>query len=184
VTNTPHRPSRPIQIRPSGIIAPVDQDEVEKQLALRDVMEHAVRETRAVATAKPMQSYRTRPIILAAIAVPAVLLCAYVFIARPEFMYGPEPAAIPAVRREAYTRFAMYLITQRLLEYREVNRRLPESLEVTGERWDGIAYRLLNDSVFELRALGDSGKPIVLRSDQRLDPFLGNSVTMIKRRRP
>jgi hypothetical protein len=165
------------------MIAPVDQDEVEKQIALRDVMEHAVRETRAVATAKPMTSYRSRPIVLAAIAVPAVLLCAYVFVAKPDFIYGPDPVTIPAARREAYTRFAMFLLAQRLSGYRATEKRFPESLEAVGERWEGITYKVLSDSVFELRALGDSGKAMVLRSDQRVDPFLGNSVSMIKRRR-
>ena len=180
--NTPYRPSRPVQIRPSGVIAPIDQDEVEKQLALRDVMEHAVRQTRAVATAKPMQSYRSRPIVLAVVAIATSLACAFVLIARPDSVYGPDPAKVPGAQREAYTRFAMYLTTQRVMEYREAYRRLPESLEAMGESWEGISYRVLNDSVFELRALGDSGKALVVRSDQRLDPFLGTSLTMIRRR--
>ena len=180
---TPHRPSRPVQIRPSGVIAPLDQDEVEKQLALRDVMEHAVRETRAVATAKPIQSYRSRPIILAAISIPLTLLCAYSLIAKPDFIYGPSPASVPAVRRAADTRFAMYLLAQRVLAYRAAQSRLPESLQAAGEDWDGIHYRVVNDSVFELRTPGDSGQAIVFRSDERIDPFLATSVTMIRRRR-
>lgn len=180
--NTPHRPSRPIQIRPSGIIAPVDADEVEKQLALRDVMEHAVRETKAVASAKQIQSWRSRPIILAAIAIPLALIAGYSLVAKPEFIYGPKPGTMPVQRRVAYQRFAMFLAAQRVVEYRETQRRLPPSLEATGESWAGITYRLVNDSVFELRAAGDSGAAIVYRSDQRLDPFLGSSITMIKRR--
>ena len=160
----------------------MDKDEVEKQLALRDVMEHAVRETRAVATARPMQSYRTRPIFLAVVAVATSLSCALVFILRPDSVFGPDPAAVSAAQREAHMRFAMYLTTQRVLEYREFYRRLPPSLEAMGENWEGISYRAVNDSVFELRAPGDSGKALVLRSDQRLDPFLGTSLNMIRRR--
>jgi hypothetical protein len=171
-----------VQMRPSGTIVPVDQDEVNKQIALRDVMWHAVRERTAVTMARPIRSYRSRPIILAAIAVPAVILCAYALIAKPDFIYGPDPTAVPAVRREAYTRFAMFLLAQRLSGYRATARRLPESLEAAGENWEGITYKVLSDSVFELRARGDSGKQIVLRSDQRVDPFLGTSVSMIKRR--
>jgi hypothetical protein len=183
VPKTPHRPSRPVQLRPSGVIAPLDQDEVEKQLALRDVMEHAVRETRAVATAKHITSWRSRPIILAAIAIPLALIATVSVIAKAEFIYGPSPASIPAARRAANTKFAMYLVAQRVLEYREAERRLPESLLAAGEEWDGITYRVVNDSVFELRSVGDAAQAIVFRSNERVDPFLGNSVTLLKRRR-
>jgi hypothetical protein len=183
VPKTPHRPSRPVQIRPSGVIAPLDQDEVEKQLALRDVMEYAVRETRAVATAKHLTSWRSRPIILAALAIPLALLSAFSLIAKPEFIYGPSPASVPAARRAAETRFALYLVAQRVLAYRETQSRLPESLVAAGEEWDGISYRVVNDSVFELRSVGDSARAVVYRSNERVDPFLGGSVTMLRRRR-
>jgi len=183
VTNPPDRESRRVK-RPSGAMAPIDQDEIEKQLALKDVMEHAVRQTRAVAAAKPMKSYRWRPIVLGALAISSVLFATFAIVVRPAFIYGADPSAVPAIRRDAYARFAMYLLMQRVLEYRAGNGRYPETLEQMGESWQGISFRMVNDSVFELRADSSlAGAPLVLRSDQRVDPFIGRGVSLIRRRR-
>lgn len=183
MTDTPpRRPSKAIPVRPSGAQRAVDADELEKQAALRDVMEHAVRTTRAVANAKPMVSWRSRPIILGALAVVCASLTAYVFIARPDFVWGSDPSALPASQREAGVRLGMYFLAQRLEQYRADETSLPENLDFTNESWPGITYSLVSDSVFELRATVDSVE-VVFRSDQPVDQFLGSSMQRVRRQR-
>lgn len=182
MTNTPHRPSRSIPVRPSGAQRAVDADELEKQAALRDVMEHAVRVTRAYATAKPMVSWRSRPIVLGLLASVAILFTTYAFVARPDFIWGTDPAALPSAQREAGVRFGMYFLAQRLEQYRLRENALPPNLDFTEETWPGITYRLVSDSVFELQATVDS-TVIVFRSDQPVDRFLGQSINQVRRRR-
>lgn len=182
MTNPPHRPSRPIPVRPSGAQRAIDQDEVEKQAALRDVMEHAVRITRAVATAKPMVSWRAQPIVLAVVATLSVALTVYAYGARPDWIFGPEPSAMPMEQREAGIRFGMYLLAQRLEQYHKDRGALPPNLDYLDETWPGISYQTLSNSTFELRSRVDT-TAIVFRSDQPVDKFLGGSIIFIGRRR-
>lgn len=184
MTNTPpHRRSRAIPVRPSGAQKVVDADELEKQAALRDVMAHAAEITRAVALAKPMVSWRSRPIIMGAVATVCVALTLFAFIARPDFIWGSDPSVLPSAQREAGVRYGMYFLAQRLEQYRETEETLPPNLDFTEESWPGITYQLVSDSVFELRAMFDSTE-IVFRSDQSVDQFLGRSVDQVRRRRP
>lgn len=179
MTNPPHRPSRSIPARPSGAQRAVDQDEVEKQAALRDVMEHAVRHTRAVTMAKPMVSWRAQPIMLAAAAAVSVVFAAYANIARPDFVFGSAPSGMPAEQREAGMRFGMYLLGQRLEQYRTERGTLPPNLDYLDETWPGISYQALSASTFELRSRIDS-TVVVFRSDQPVDEFLGSSLNFIR----
>lgn len=181
--NTPQRPSRRFSARPSGTPPPVGPDDVAKQLALRDVMEYAVRVTRETVEAKPMKSWRSRPIVLTAVASLSVVLCTYTFLGRPEWIYGPDPVRLEPVRRDAYLRYALYLTSQRVAEYRSRRGALPASLAEAGPAWAGITYRVISDSVFELRVAPDSGIAIVFRSDQSLPDFLGASLPLIRPRR-
>lgn len=202
MTNPPNRPSRPIKAitepakppkpdasaRPTGAVRPqrpslaqasFGADEIEKQLALRDVMEYAVRVTRAVQLAKQMESYRGRPMLLALIAIPALVVALYAYAARPAWVFGPDPARLEPARQQAYTRFAMYLAAQRVEEYRVARGVLPGSLSETGEEWAGMSYRPLDATTFELSAPGGAGE-IVFRSDQPVTAFLGRSVSYLR----
>lgn len=180
----PTRPSRASQ-GPSRLPPDDAADELEKAQALRDVLEHAVEFTRAVSTARPMESYRSRPVVLAAIAIPSLLLCLYSFIARPDWVFGHDPARSSPARQEAHLRFAMFLVSQRLNAYRDAHGgALPQSLPEVGETWAHITYEILPDSGFELRALAGSGRPIALRSDQDARAFLGPSARHLREQRP
>ena len=182
MTNPPPRPSRSFPARPSGAQKIIDQDEVEKQAALRDVMEHAVRETRAVATAKQMVSWRAQPIVLAVTAAVCFAFAVYAQVAHPDFVFGPDPARAPAAQREAGLRFGMYLLGQRLQQFRQLQGRLPQSLDNLDESYQGITYTVLSGSIFELRTVLN-GAAIVYTSDQPVDAFLGSSINLVRRRR-
>jgi hypothetical protein len=206
VTNPPNRPSRPIKAitepakppkpaaatrptgsarpaRPSGAQAAFGAEEIEKQLAIRDVMDYAVRVTRAVQLAKQMESYRGRPMVLALIAIPSLIVFLYAYAARPDWVFGPDPVRIAPAQQMAYTRFAMYLASQRVETYRTRTGVLPGSLAEMDEDWPGMSYRALSPTVFELAARGDSGE-IVFQSDQPVRGFLGNSAAFLRSREP
>jgi hypothetical protein len=140
------------------------------------VVEGAVRFTREVAAAKPMQSYRSRPIVLAALAIPCLALALYTTIARPQWVFGPNPASASLARREAHIRFAMFLVAQRLYEYRDANQgQLPRSLLEIGEEWPGLIYTNLGGSAFELRSIDSLVPAISFRSDGDERELLGTS---------
>lgn len=203
MTNPPNRPSRPIKAitepakspkpesparptrsgrpaRPSGAQAAYGAEEIEKQLAIRDVMEYAVRETRAVQLARLMVSYRIRPIFLALVSIPSLIIALYAQLARPDWVYGPDPARMQPARKQAYTKFAMYLAAQRVEAYRAAQGRLPASLGELDEDWEGMSYRALGATTFELSARGDSGE-VVYQSDRPVRAFLGNSASYLRR---
>lgn len=159
-------------------------DELEKAEAIRAVVEGAVRFTREVAAARPMQSYRSRPIVLAAIAVPCLALALFTAIARPEWVFGPNPATASPAQREAHIRFAMFLVAQRLYQHRDANQgQLPRSLLEIGEEWPGLIYTNLGGSTFELRSIDSLVPPITFRSDGDERELLGNSRTYLRNRR-
>jgi hypothetical protein len=156
-------------------------DELEKAEAIRAVVEGAVRFTREVAAAQPMQSYRSRPIVLAAIAVPCLALALFTTIARPQWVFGPNPATVSSAQREAHIRFTLFLVAQRLYDYRDANRgQLPRSLLEIGEEWPGIIYTNLGGSTFELRSIDSLVPAITFRSDGNERELLGNSRTYLR----
>lgn len=171
-----------------------DLEEVDEQVrvdALREVVAHAERFTREVARAKPIVSWRSRPFVLAAIAIPALALCIFTFSTQAEWAYGPDPARVAPQVRDAHTRMAMFLVAQRIASYRAdavaaggAGGLLPASLAEIGEEWPGLSYRILDDSTFALTARVPAGGTLTLRSDQSATEFLGRSRDFLRERRP
>jgi hypothetical protein len=158
-------------------------DELEKAKAILDVVQHSARFTRAVALAKPIESFRGRTILLAAVAVPMLLLTTYSYIARPEWVFGANPAPGSIERREAYQRFVMSLVAYRLNHFRATNEgRLPQSLVEVGDDWTEIGYTVVDreSGVFELHGTGVLAEPIRYRSDQSIPEFVGGSVRFLR----
>ena len=152
-----------------------EADEAVKQAIVREVVEHAERVNRDVELARPMESYRARPMVLALLAVVSVSLAAYSYLARPAWVFGPSPDQGPLVQREGYLRYAMFLAAERVLEYRESNAgSLPRTLLETGESWPGMSYHVSGET-FELRARVDSAPPLVYQSTQDPRTFLGTA---------
>ena len=154
-------------------------DEVVRARAILDVVQHAARFTKAIALARPMESYRARPIVLTILAVASLSVMVYSLIGRPEWVYGPDPAKRPVAEREANLRFVTYLVVQRVNAYRDARRGfLPGSLAEVGESWPGITYTLLGQSEYEVRAVEAGAPPIIYRSTQ--DP----AATLLEPSRP
>ena len=200
--NRPPRPSRPIPAmpdqppatgrptrstksikapRPSGAQQAFGAEEIEKQLAVRDVMNYAVRLTRAVQLAKQMESYKSRPFLLGLVAIPSLILSLYAYAARPDWVYGPQPTRFTPGRKDAYNKFAIYLAAQRIESYRAANGVLPASLAELEEEWPGISYSP-SGSTFELSVRGESGGQLVYQSDHPVREFLGSSPAQLRER--
>ena len=158
-------------------------DELEKAKAILDVVQHSARFTRAVALAKPIESFRGRTIILAALAAPLLVLTIYTYAARPVWAFGANPAPGTVERREAYQRYVMSLVAYELDYYRATNRgQLPQALVEVGEDWPGIGYTIVDREagVYELHGTGVLPEPIRYRSDQSIPAFVGGSVRYLR----
>jgi len=151
--------------------------ELERALALRDVMDHAVRVQKETPGAKGLGASRVRGIVLLVTCIALLSFSAYSWFARPAFIWGPQTHP-SAARQEAGARLAMVLLAQRLDSYRQTNGAFPASLAEIGEGRSGIRFRAVGDSAFELRDSVDT-RELVLRSTDQRDAFLGNSVTRL-----
>lgn len=153
--------------------------EVEKALALRDVMQHAVRVQREITDPKPLSRRRAKTVWTCVLCIPLLALSVYSWVARPAFIWGASQHMSPA-RQEANTRVAMYLLARRIEIYRRSFGSYPASLgdvQEGGGGAMGISY-VPTDSTFELRST-ENGGPVVYRSSQNADAFLGNSLTVL-----
>ena len=156
---------------------PQPGSDLERALALRDVMDHAVKVQREITAPKRVGESRARLAVLLVLCVVLLGAAGYSWFARPEFIWGPRVQVSP-LRREADVRFAMFLLAQRLDAQRAADGALPKTLAAIGEGASGIGYRVLSDSAFELTA-DLAGRNIVLRSTDSRERFLGNSIAVI-----
>lgn len=160
----------------------MDEDEALKAQLLAEVVAHAKRETRAVMLAKVMQSYASRPFIVALIGIMALITAVTSYATRSEWVFGAPVARSDL--REGHLRFAMFLTMQRVLAYRDSMRVLPASLEEISAGWPGVDYRLIGDTLAELRAQDDAGHVMTLRSDRDAQAFVGLSPNALRRNVP
>ena len=182
MTSLPPRPPERPGSQPPRLSKPATQAEVERALALRDVMDHAVRVQREISEAKPL--YRSRKIVAAlVICLPLLAFSVYSFVARPDFIWG-TPAVLPVPQRDANARVALFMLAQRLEAIRAERGDYPESLAEIGEDAPGITYTVSGDSIFELRFRADSSTTVVYRSNEDAERFLGDSPLRIQGRAP
>jgi len=151
---------------------------------VRDVVEHAARVTRAVQLAKPMESYRARPMLLALAAVASLIVATYAYVARAPWVFGPSPHHLQPAAREGHVRYAMFLTVARVLTFRDsTGNALPRTLAQVGESWPGMSYHVQQDT-FELRAHIDSSKAIVYRSTQDPAELAASATSFLRDRLP
>lgn len=145
-------------------------------------MDHAVKVHREVTAPSVIGSRRRRLKWEVAIFSVLAAFSAYSWLMRPEFLWGPRFEQPPLVQ-DADARLAMVLLSQRLEARRAADGRYPVTLDAIGEQGGGIQYRLLSDTVFELRATVN-GRVLMLRSTDNTDSFLGNSMAVIGGKAP
>jgi hypothetical protein len=149
-------------------------DSVLKQQA--EAREAELREAEARRRAKR----RVRPWISAS-AVLSLVLCSYLYVERPEWLFPgsaiPESVAI----KEASLRIGMANVAQKVERYRQRTGSLPRTLADAGTRVNGMAYDPLGSATWRLVGT-NGGIELTLTSQDSLPAFIGNSFDVISRR--
>jgi hypothetical protein len=133
------------------------------------------------AEARRAARQRTRPIIWTAAALTLVL-CSYLLIERPDWMFPQAGPVESAELQEASIRIGMANAAQHVQRFRQQNRRYPETLSEAGAYGDGIEYTRLGDGWRMTATRGTT--EITLRSQDALPGFIGRSFEIIGRRAP
>jgi hypothetical protein len=124
---------------------------------------------------------RVRPWVWTSVACTMVL-CAYLFIERPEWLFSeagpPESVAV----QEASLRIGMANAAQHIQRYRQQYNRLPESLAEAGAYSDGIEYSRIGTG-WKMTATQGTIQ-LTLSSRDALATFIGRSFEVIARRAP
>ena len=123
---------------------------------------------------------RVRPWISAS-AVLSLVLCSYLYVERPEWVFPgsaiPESVAI----KEASLRIGMANVAQKVERYRQRTGSLPRTLADAGSRVNGMAYDAVGAATWRLVG-SNGGIELTLTSQDSLPAFIGNSFDVISRR--
>ncbi len=140
--------------------------------------EAAVSETRGETAAGGPGPARSRPRLLISGATLIALLGTYVSVLRPEWVFPAEPVAESPQISEASMRLALVRERQRVEEYLRTHGRLPASLFEAGGRLPDATLSPGSANSFTV-SVPHAGQLLELRSSDRLEDFLGNSLEII-----
>jgi hypothetical protein len=170
---------------PSQPQPPARNASAEKQALLEaydTVLKHQaeLREAKArESEARRAHRGRIRPLIWISAALTMVL-CTYLLVERPEWLFPeagpPESAAV----QEASLRIGMANAAQHVQRYRQQTSRLPATLGEAGAYGDGIEYTRIGDGWRMTASQGQT--QLTLTSRDALAPFIGKSFEVIARR--
>jgi hypothetical protein len=161
-----------------------ETDDAIKEAMVREVVDHAARVTRAAELARPMESYRARPMVLTFLAIFSLAVASYAYAARPSWVFGPQQEHMPMEQRQAHVRYAMFLAAEAVLAFRDsAGGVLPRTLHQSGAAWPGMSYHP-DAAEFTLRARVDSANVIEYRSTRDPRAFLGQATESLRERIP
>jgi hypothetical protein len=124
---------------------------------------------------------RSRPFVWTSAALTLVL-CSYLLIERPQWMFPQAGPIESAEMQEASVRIGMANAAQHVQHFRQQNNRYPETLTEAGAYGDGIEYIRLTDGWRMTATQGTT--EITLGSQDALPSFIGKSFEIISRRAP
>lgn len=117
----------------------------------------------------------TRTILFVGIA-----LLAWIWIAKPAWVFGDRPAPPSPARAEAEIRYGIYLEAALIEDYLQEEGRLPESLAELGNNpGTGITFTAGRGTEYRLSAAGPNGT-LAYSSRMNVDSFLGNSLDLLR----
>lgn len=130
---------------------------------------------RELAERRPQRARRdVLPIVWAVL----VAACAWIWFGDPPFLRAPAAPEPTAAERDAGRRLALYLQAQRIEHFRVTHARLPVTLIEAGSQLEGVRYDVFPGDRYRLIWETDE-KPLVLRSMDRPDVFLGSSLARL-----
>ena len=133
------------------------------------------------AQARRAARHSTRPFVWTSAALTLVL-CSYLFIERPEWMFPQAGPVESTALQDASIRIGMANAAQHVQRFRQQNTRDPESLTEAGAHGDGIEYTRIGDG-WQMTATQGTAE-ITLNSQDALPSFIGKSFEIISRRAP
>lgn len=147
-------------------------------MALRDVMDHAVKVHQEGAARPAKRRSHGRLALLLGLCLPLLAFSAWSWVARPEVIWGAG-AELSSGEREDHLRLTMFFLAQRIEAARRQSGRYPVTLGEIGEASANVSYRLVDDSTFTLSAFAGASE-LLLNSREPLDRFLGNNVRLLR----
>ena len=166
----------------SGVATPMAQKQALLEAfdtVLKQQAEAREAELRA-AEARRRARRQVRPVIALA-AVLSLVLCSYLYIERPEWLFPPAAAPESVAVKEASLRIGMANVAQHLERYRDRTGALPRTLAEAGTRVEGMTYTPVGVATWRLVGT-HGGVELTLTSQDSLPRFLGNSFEVISRR--
>jgi hypothetical protein len=150
---------------------------------LNDPLAEAVREvvlqTQGTAPRPALKASNRRGGLLA-LALGWVFL-AWIWIARPAWIFGARPPQLTAAQAEHEARFALFLTRERMEAFRAESGQLPTSLAELPHRETGV--RLLpGEGSYDL-AIEVNGRTLIMHSTMNADSFLGNPLNSMHQAR-
>lgn len=158
-------------------------DDWERRQKLEQALREAVQPREPTPAEQRMSqraSRRRNPAMMAAVLLAGWAFIAWIWLARPAFLFGPEPPPPPSAEvREASLRFALYLQRRRIEGYVAARGRLPSALPLAGPVEDGVSYQRTGDGYVLVGQRGDI--TLRLTSAMDADSFLGTSLETLRR---
>jgi hypothetical protein len=118
---------------------------------------------------------------LMALAVLVLMLCSYLYIERPEWLFPSASPPESGVIKEASLRIGMANAAQHVELYRHRTGKVPATLAEAGTRVQGMVYQPVGADGWRLVGT-NAGIELTLSSQDSLSRFLGNSFEVIARR--
>ncbi|HVB30739.1 MAG TPA: hypothetical protein VNE60_04345 [Gemmatimonadaceae bacterium] len=145
---------------------------------LAEVMDYVIK------VSKPTPLVLPRPRVW----IPLLTLASFIFAlyswaVKPAWIWGPQvDPDVVAATHDPDMRFAMFLLAQQILKYREEFGVVPATLSQVGARMDSVKYVPLTDTSFSLRY--ESDHPIIYYSTGSTDEFLRNALDVVRSSTP
>jgi len=171
------QPSVPPADAPDVPFIHVDDDKISTPMDRARILQEVMRYVVRVSTYTPTEWPRPR-LWIPVTCLLAVVFATYSWSARPEWIWGPHVNPEAAmVEHDADMRFGMYLLAQRIFQYRREFGSVPPSLLALGDALPGVRYEAVDDTGFVLRY--ERSNPIILHSWDSMDDFLRNSLDIV-----
>jgi hypothetical protein len=174
----PPLPAVPPRRRTNLPVADDASTELDRAMVLAEVMDYVIKISKATPLVLPRPRFW----------IPLLTLfffffTIYSYAARPTWIWGAQvdPSQVTATH-DADMRFAMFLLAQRIFEYRREFGTVPATLADLGDKVDSVQYVPLTDTSFSLRY--ESSRPIILYSTESMDAFLRNALNVVTAGRP
>jgi hypothetical protein len=157
--------------------APSERERIQSSReALAEAALEVVRNQPTEPARPPRPPASSRRAVLAIIA--GWLFLIWIWSTRPAWIFGEQPPRLSAAQQQAEARYALFLMRQRVEEYRIANGALPSALSDLDRVEDGIRFRPETNGYALVASVGTDS--FVLTSRMNADSFLGNALRVLQ----